>query len=265
MNEAADFWDALAPHHAAIEDNYLDRSSLRRIIRDVRQPVLVVGAGQGLIVEALQKEGLHADGVDLSAEMIRYAKSRRGLTLIRADARAMPFGDRTYETILYATGVVDFIGDAAQIQVILNEARRIATPSGRIFVAFYRISAPLEALMVRLGLLRNNVLALKELLGMYRMSPFQAIAWTAMKADVGYLHATRLLLQSWAFSTVKEKSAAFSMQRIFRNRQRAESLINAAPEGQPYRNEQEIRNLFTRLAIPIRRLEATASCRIAEV
>ncbi len=265
MNEAADFWDALAPHHAAIEDNYLDRSSLRRIIRDVRQPVLVVGAGQGLIVEALQKVGLHVDGVDLSAEMIRYAKSRRGLTLIRADARAMPFGDRTCETILYATGVIDFIGEDAQIQMILNEARRIVTSSGRIFVAFSRISAPLEALMVRLGLLRNNVLSLKELLGMYRMNPVQTIAWTAKKAEAGYLHATRLLLQSWVFSTAKEKAAAFSMQRIFRNQQSAESLINAAPEGQPYRNEHEIRNLFARLAIPIRRLEATASCRIAEL
>ena len=208
MNEAADFWDALAPHHAAIEDNYLDRSSLRRIIRDVRQPVLVVGAGQGLIVEALQKEGLRVAGVDLSAEMIRCAKSRRGLTLLRADARAMPFGDRTYETILYATGVIDFIGEDAQIQTI---------------------------------------------------------AWTAKKAEAGYLHATRLLLQSWVFSTAKEKAAAFSMQRIFRNQQCAESLINAAPEGQPYRNEHEIRNLFARLAIPIRRLEATASCRMAEL
>ena len=265
MNHSSDFWEALAPHHSAIENNYLDLPSLRRIIHDIHQPVLVVGAGQGLIVEELQKKGLHAEGVDLSSEMIRYAKKRRGLTLVRADARAMPFGEGAYETIIYATGVVDFIGDDAQIEVILNEARRIVTQSGRIFVAFYRISASVEDFLARLGLLRNNVLALKEMLGLYRMNPAQTIAWAAKKADAGYLHATGLLLRSWALSTTKEKLAALSMQRIFRNLEHADSLINAAPEGQPYRNEREIRNLFTRMATPIRKLEASASCYIVQI
>jgi SAM-dependent methyltransferase len=265
MNHSSDFWDALASHHSAIENNYLDLPSLRRIIHDIHQPVLVVGAGQGLIVEALQKKGLHAEGVDLSAEMIRYAQKRRGLTLVRADARAIPFRDGAYETIIYATGVVDFIADDAQIQMILNEARRIVTQSGRIFVAFYRISASMEDLLIRLGLLRNNVMAFKEVLGLYGMNLVQTIAWAAGKADAGYLHATGLLLRSWAFSTTKEKLTALSMQRIFRKVADADSLINAAPEGQPYRNEGEIRNLFTRLATPISKLEATASCYIVEI
>ena len=43
----SDYWDALAPHHSALENNYFDRSGLRRIIDDIHQPVLVVGAGQG--------------------------------------------------------------------------------------------------------------------------------------------------------------------------------------------------------------------------
>jgi hypothetical protein len=58
MNQASDFWDALAPHHSAIENNYFDLSSLRRIFHELREPILVVGAGQGLIVAELQKRGL---------------------------------------------------------------------------------------------------------------------------------------------------------------------------------------------------------------
>jgi len=265
MNHSSDFWDALAPHHSAIENNYLDLPSLRRIVQEIHQPVLVVGAGQGLIVEELQKTGLHVEGVDLSSEMIRYAKKRRGLTLVRADASAMPFNEGTYETIIYATGVVDFIGADTQIQLILNEARRIVTPSGRIFVAFYRISDSLQSLMARLGLLRNNVLSFKELLALYRLNPIQTIAWAAKKADAGYIHATGLLLRSWAFSTTKEKLAAFRMHKIFRNLEHADALIDAAPESQPYRNEREIRNLFTRLAIPIRALKASSSCVIVQI
>lgn len=265
IQSPSDFWDALAPHHSSIENNYLDLPSLRRIVHDLQEPVLVVGAGQGLIVEELQKRKLRTDGVDLSSEMIRYAKKRRGLTLIKADARALPFGDRSYATIIYATGVVDFIDDDAQIRVILNEARRVITPSGQIFVAFHRISPPLEKLLARLGLLRNNAMALREVLGMHRMTPIQTITWAAKRANLDYFRATILVLCSWAFSTVKEKTVALNMQRIFRNLDHADALIAAAPESQPYRNEHEIRTLFTRLAIPIKRLEASGSCLIAQI
>ena len=89
LHEENRFWDALAEHHAAIEDNHLDLASLRRIMSDLRSPVLVVGAGQGLLVAELQAKGFQCDGVDFSAEMIKHARGRRGLDLIQADASAL--------------------------------------------------------------------------------------------------------------------------------------------------------------------------------
>ena len=265
MNRPSDFWEAFAPHHSAIENNYLDLPSLRRIIHDIHQPVLVVGTGQGLIVEELLKNGFHTDGVDLSSEMIRYAKRRRGLAIIEADAKALPFGAGAYETIIYATGVIDFMGDEEQIGVILNEARRIISQSGKIFVAFYKLSAASEEFLARLGLLRNNVLSLRETLEIYRLTPVQTIAWVAKKAEVGCFGAGILSLRTWVLSTMKEKTAAFNMRRIFRNVDHANSLINSAPERQPYRNEREIRNLFKRLAVPMKKLEASGSCYIVQI
>jgi len=265
VTRSSDFWDALAPHHSSIENNYLDLPSLRRIVHDIHQPVLVVGAGQGLIVAELRKHGFRSDGVDLSSEMIRYAKTRRALKFVQADARAMPFGEGTYETIIYASGVVDFIGDEEQIRVIMNEARRIINRLGNIFVAFYRLSAASEDFLARLGLLRNNVLSARESLEIYRLNPVQTIAWVAKKAEAGYFRAGILSLRSWALSTMQEKILAFNMQRIFRKMDHANSLINAAPERQPYRNEPEIRNLFKRLAIPMKKLEASSSCYIVQI
>ena len=64
---------------------------------------------------------------------------------------------------------------------------------------------------------------------------------------------------------MKEKTHAFNMQRIFRKMDDANSLINAVPERQPYRNEPEIRNLFKRLAIPMKKLEASDSCYIVQI
>lgn len=53
-------WDGLAPHLAAMENNFFDLPSLRRIQQDVLTQVLVVGAGQSLIVAALQKQRLQS-------------------------------------------------------------------------------------------------------------------------------------------------------------------------------------------------------------
>lgn len=51
----SNYWDTLAPHHWRLEDNYLNVPSVRLILGDIRQPVMVVGAGQGLIVEELRR------------------------------------------------------------------------------------------------------------------------------------------------------------------------------------------------------------------
>ena len=54
----SEFWDALAASHAAAEDSFLNVSATRRIMNDLRAPVLVVGAGHGLIVAEIRKAGL---------------------------------------------------------------------------------------------------------------------------------------------------------------------------------------------------------------
>jgi SAM-dependent methyltransferase len=265
MTCASEFWDALAPHHSALENSYLDLASLRRIQQEIRPPVLVVGAGQGLIVAALQAQGLQCDGVDLSAEMIRYARLRRGLALVHADARALPFGSGAYKTIIYATGVIDFMSDTEEIRAIMNEGRRIAEHSGTIFVAFYNFSAATEEFVIRLGLLRNSVLRFRELLEIYRLTPGQTMSWVARRAKLGYAGAVMLALRSWAFSSWQEKRNAFHLQKVFAKAKHADALVQAAPENQTYRNEVEIRDLFAQLAIPIKQLVTSGSCRMVRI
>ena len=265
MNQASDFWDVLAPYHATIENNYFDLASLRRIVHELREPVLVVGAGQGLIVAELLKMGFHCDGVDFSSEMIRYAKLRRGLSLIQADAKALPMKNGAYQTIIYATGVVDFIGDEAEIKLILGEATRVVRPTGNIFVAFYRASAAVENLLTELGLLHNHILLQREALGINRLNSFQTLEWVAKKAGVGYFGAAVLLMRMTLFSTLREKMTAMKMKKIFRQMNDASSLIESAPEKLPYRNETEVRKLFDRLGVPLNQLTALRSCIIVRV
>ena len=263
MKHPSDFWNALAPFHSALENNYFDLPSLRRILPELHEPVLVVGAGQGLIVAELLKTGFQCDGVDFSAEMIRYARLRRGLSLIQADAGAMPLKNGAYQTIIYATGVVDFMGEEAEIERIMDEAARIVSPTGNIFVAFYRASAAVEDFLTDLGLLHSHVLLQREALEINRLESWQLPGWVAKRAGVSYLRAALLLIRMSLLSTFREKMTALKMKKIFRKMNDVSSLIESAPEKVPYRNEAEIRNLFDRVGVPVKQLTSLRSCIIA--
>src|ERR1041384_6488354 len=102
MSTESKFWDEIAPHLAPIENSFFDRRTLHHLLKHIQEPVLVVGAGQGLLLAELVQRGLQCAGIDLSREMIRYAKLRRGLDLIEADARSLPFAPASYSTIIYA-------------------------------------------------------------------------------------------------------------------------------------------------------------------
>jgi len=265
MTQPSDFWDALAAHHAAIEDSYLDRASLRRILDEVRSPVLVIGAGQGLLVAELRARDFRCDGVDFSAEMIRHAKRRRGLELIQADATALPLGDATYQTVLYATGVVDFNSDEEAIRRMLDEGRRVAKPGGSILVGFYRMSPALEQFVTRLGLLNSGVLQHRRSLETYLFTQVQLLQWVRRTARTNWLGTAGLILRLAVLGTFREKATTLKMQRIVRGMENPRAFIEAAPETQPYRNETEIRGLFDRLGVPIREVRTLATCRVAQL
>ena len=108
-------------------------------------------------------------------------------------------------------------------------------------------------------------MALRESLELYLLNPVQMVAWVARRAGLGRARATIALLYVSALCTMREKRTTLRMQRIFRKMDDPRSLINAAPEKLPYRNEREIENLFQRLAIPINQLSAFGSCWVVRI
>jgi SAM-dependent methyltransferase len=260
MNQCSDFWNALAPFHAEVEDSNFDLASVRRLLPEIQSRVLVVGAGQGLIVEELREQGYECEGVDLSEEMVRQARLRRGIALIQADAKAMPLATGSYETIIYATGVVDFTAEEDEIQAMLMEGRRVAKESGKIFVAFYKASAAQENFLARVGLLSDGQIALRQSFELYLLTPAQMVGWVARRTGLGHFRATIELLRVSIGSTMQEKRTTLRMQRVFRKIGDPRSLINAAPEKLPYRNEREIEKMFKRLGIPIKQFSTFSSC-----
>ena len=259
------YWDTLAPHHWRIEDNYLSVSSVRLILGDIRQPVLVVGAGQGLIVEELRRQGLRCDGIDLSARMMEYARLRRGLTLVRANATKMPFVDGTYETVIFATGVIDFMADLHEIETVMHEAHRIVSATGNVIVAFYRFSGAQEHFLTSLGLLRGDTLHTRSALAVHRLGFGALVGWVAKMASISTFEAVLLCISTGLKSTKQERAIALAMRRVVAQAGDPDAFIEAAPETQPYRDKSAIARLLDSLSMRIEDWQASSSCYLVRV
>jgi len=260
-----DYWDTLAPHHWRIENNYLDVESVRLILGHVREPVLVVGAGQGLIVEELRRRGLRCDGIDLSARMMEYARRRRGLTLVRANAAAMPFVGGAYETVIVATGVIDFMADLQEIETVMREANRIASATGNVFVAFYRFSAAQKRFLTSLALLLDDTLRARSALMLHRVGFRALVARVAKSAGISTFQAALLCIRTGLESTKQERRVALAMRRVFAQTRDPDAFIAAMPETQPYRDRAEIGRLFESLSMRIGDWRASSSCYLVRV
>jgi len=88
MSDTMTFFNSWAPYWSYLEDNYLTlRVSIS--LPPSLNPLYSL-LGQGIIVEQLLNMGFKADGIELSPQMIEFAKQRRGLDFIQADARNIP-------------------------------------------------------------------------------------------------------------------------------------------------------------------------------
>ncbi|SFV33416.1 class I SAM-dependent methyltransferase [Thermoflavifilum thermophilum] len=103
---------------------------------DDGQHVLDLGCGDGLCTAYMQQSfpSWQLTGVDVSAESIAVAQERRlpGVAFIHYDGRHLPFDPAGFDVIFMA-GVLHHVGHDQRLAV-LQEARRVARPQGRIYI-----------------------------------------------------------------------------------------------------------------------------------
>ena len=264
MIDCTDYWEKLAPYWSYCEDNFLDLESIDELTSLIESPVLIIGAGQGLLVEQLQKRGLKVDGIELSPTMIRFAKERRGIDLIEANAKQMPFDNRSYRTSIIATGVVDFMDDEEQIGLILKETLRVTEDPQGVLVAFFKFHPQVEKLFQYTGQLTDSGLwDMKRTNELTRLSPLQSLFAIKKDANISLFKAFLMVIRTQMFLPRKEKKAFKNMiemwQHVIKN---PDELIELIPDEVPYRKETQIRDLFNKLGISIRNMYSYYSCTI---
>jgi ubiquinone/menaquinone biosynthesis C-methylase UbiE len=266
MGSALQFWDSLAPYLSHIEDNFLDLESINKLKSIIKDPVLVVGAGQGLLVESLQQSGYNVDGIDNNIEMIEYAEKRRGIKLIQEDATNLSFDDNSYKTTIIATGVVDYIDDTQLIEKILNEAARVTTGDGRILVAFYRMHPASEAFQKRAGILTaDGKFRHQYAFGLMRSKPNDMIKTIKKDANMGLLSVIFHLVKMQILVPKKERDVSKTFNEMFKMMDNPNEFIESCPDSIPYRTLPLIHKLFEKLGFSISNTYVYDSCTVAEI
>lgn len=120
---------------AALEERHwwyaARRAMVRRELRDlVPGRALDVGCGMGGNTAVLRDLGWSTVGLDYSPASVEAAQAR-GLSLVRGDARRLPFPDETFDLVL-STDAWEHVDDH---EAAAAEAHRVLNPGGTLFVA----------------------------------------------------------------------------------------------------------------------------------
>ncbi len=136
--DAAHFaWQTQAPYFADTEARLLDAVDVAPGER-----LLEIGCGEGANLHHLAARGARLFGVDFTFAKARYAR-RTGAATACADAAALPFPDGAFDAVL-VRDLLHHVPDRARV---LDEARRVLVPGGRLTVIEPNGRNPLIAAM----------------------------------------------------------------------------------------------------------------------
>ncbi len=266
MANESNFWQLWAPHLVYLEDNHLDLRTINALVEKISSPVLVVGGGQGLLVNELQKEGFLVDGVDSSPEMVKLAEQRRGVKLVLTDGSSLPFADGSYGTSIIATGVIDFLDDDNQIRQIIDETRRVTGKEGKLLISFYKIHPVTERFMKRIGIVNDQgTLRRRRLFELSRLDPKDFIAAIRKDTNLSLFSIIAELIRLQLFLPEQERILTKNLSMILKSADNADELIASVSESIPHRNRDSIDALFKKLDIPINELLDFETCFVVDV
>lgn len=116
----------------------LDRHLLNRFAEEVRDRGTVgdLGCGPGHVARYLHDQGVQMLGIDLSAEMVRWATQLNpGMTFRVGDIRALDLADTSLAGIVAFYSVIHL--DPSELEVAFREFRRVLAATGVLLLSFH--------------------------------------------------------------------------------------------------------------------------------
>ncbi|HOT44624.1 MAG TPA: class I SAM-dependent methyltransferase [Spirochaetota bacterium] len=253
--DAEKWWSTWAPVWDHIEDRHFGTTTTESLMEHIKPDVLVVGAGQGLIVRHLMNKGISATGLDINPNMVKVAKEKYNLDIVEGDAGKLPFSDDSYSTVIISSGVVDYGADEAAIATFINEAKRVCRRGGKVLVAFYKIKERIERIYRKIGVIDSDsnyrmrrIFEINEIAE--KFPPLCAIPiqkWTGKSmARVNFEWLIVGLTQPKEFRTERKWINA-----LFKNAKEKgldkKVMIDSVPGSIPYRDTAQVKELMDKI------------------
>jgi len=132
------FWDAQAADwNAERAGNGLQPHHVEAMAPWLAAPILLIGAGRGLVLQGLRAAGYAATGVDWSAGMVAQAQRAGVAGLSHGDACHLADRDRSLASVIFSTGVLLPTHGEARRNAYLGEAWRVLVPGGRLILCLW--------------------------------------------------------------------------------------------------------------------------------
>lgn len=128
------FWDAQANEWNEERANQGMRAEYLDALAGLTGPVLLVGVGRGMILNALRDRGFRSTGIDWSEAMIDAARRDGVYGIEQADAGKLPFDAKSFGSVILSTGVLMPTHLSARTRRYLQEARRVVSRRGHVFL-----------------------------------------------------------------------------------------------------------------------------------
>ena len=148
-------YDRVATMLSFGQDPRWRRAAVDAIAAQPTDRVLDVATGTGMVAQALHdRYGCVVVGLDQSADMLRLARSRRGVyeSIVEGRAEKLPFPDASFDHLTF-TYLLRYVDDPA---ATMRELARVVKPGGRVAMVEFGLPGglwrPLWWLYTRLGL-----------------------------------------------------------------------------------------------------------------
>jgi SAM-dependent methyltransferase len=261
--EADRWWSTWAPVWDHIEDRHFGTRTTEFLLEHIKPDVLVVGAGQGLIVRYLNNKGINATGLDINPDMVKAAKEKYNLDIVEGDAGKLPYRDDSYNTVIISSGVVDYGADEAAINAFIQEAKRVCRRGGKVLVAFYKIKERIERIYRKIGVIDSDsnyrmqrIFEINEIAE--KFPPLCAIPiqkWTGKSmARVNFEWLMVGLTQPKEFRTERKW-----INTLFKTAKEKgldkKAMLDSVPDSIPYRTTAQVKELMDRIRVGYREIQ----------
>jgi SAM-dependent methyltransferase len=243
------------------------------LIDQIQSDVLIIGAGQGLIVRYLKNKGIIAVGLDINPQMVRIAKEKYNIDIVEGDAGDLPFKDNSYATVIISSGVVDYGADEPAIKTFIQEAKRVCRKGGKIFIAFYRVIEPIEKIYRKIGVIdQHNTYHMTRIFEINEIGvrhPFRCMSrireWTGKsRMRVNFEWAGVGLTQPKEFMTERKW-----INNIFKDGKKLglsrKTLIDSVPDKLPHRTKKEIEALLGAIHVGYKEILEFDDCSVVVI